>query len=212
MRWNLGVDALHHPLVQALHVFGCERWVESHQLVQDRAEGPDVTLQIVWFVLPNLRTCVVGSSSLCLEDACLRHLGNVQVSQLDHSLLGEKYVCTLDVSVDDLPIVECLQTLHHLVEDGPYILLLGKLAGLLSIVNLRLQIAIITVLHDNVETLGVLLVEGLVVACHIRVPDGRQNAHFVQGVLLLFGSELQHLHFLEGVGDPVTLAYYLEDI
>ena len=117
MARDLGVDALHHSLIEALHVLGREGRVERYQLVEDTAERPDVTLGVVGFVLPDLWRSVVRRASLGLENARLSHFGNVEVSQLNVALLCQEDVGALDVSVDDLLLMQRLQAQNHLVKD-----------------------------------------------------------------------------------------------
>jgi len=73
-----------------VHVCRSERRVEGAHLIEDTAYAPDVALRVVGPVFPDLGACVVGSSSLRLEHAPFGYLGDVQISQLDFSLLSEE--------------------------------------------------------------------------------------------------------------------------
>ena len=102
MAWNFRIDSFHNSVVESLHVFSCERRIQGNQLVKDTAEWPDIRFVIIRFVLPDLRTCIVGCSCLCLENASLGYFRHIQISKLDHPIFCEEDVGTLDISVDDL--------------------------------------------------------------------------------------------------------------
>ena len=108
MRRNLGIYTLHNSIVKPFHVLGGERRIERHQLIKDAAQGPNVTFEVVWLILPDLRTGIVGSTRLSLQDAHLSNLRHIQISQLDHPIFSQKHISTLNISMNNLLIVKSL--------------------------------------------------------------------------------------------------------
>ena len=149
MRRNLGINTLHNSIVKPFHVFCGEGRVERDQLVEDAAQGPNVTFEVVWLVLPDLRTGIVGSTRLSLQDAHFGDLRHIQISQLDHTIFSQKHISTLNISMNNLFIVKSLQTQNHLVEDGPNVFFLCETRGLFGVVYFGLEIAVVAVLHDD---------------------------------------------------------------
>ena len=82
--------------------------------------------------------------------------------------------------------MKTLKAQNHLVKDGPDIILLCELLCLFCLVYLALEITIITVLHDNTEGVGLLFEKGLFVTSNIGMPNGGQDSHFIQSILLFF--------------------------
>ena len=121
--------------------------------------------------MPDLGTSIIWRSSLGLKDSSLGNLGHIEVTKLDHSVLGQKYVRTFDITMNDLLFVETLEPQHHLIEDGPDIILFGKLLSLLGVINLALEITVVAILHDNAERVSILLEERLLVTGDVWVSD-----------------------------------------
>ena len=67
-------------MVETFHILGCKRRVECNELVKDTAQGPNITLVIVGFVLPHLGTGVVRSSCLCLKNSCFSNFAHIQIT------------------------------------------------------------------------------------------------------------------------------------
>ena len=118
-RWDLGIAALEDFLAQAVHILGLKGRGEGAQFVEHAAKTPYVAFNVVGFVLPDFGAGVVGSAGLGGEEASLGHLGHVHVAQLEQSALVHEQICTLNVSVDDVELVERLEPSHHLHEVVP---------------------------------------------------------------------------------------------
>ena len=86
--------------------------------------------------MPDLRTRIIRSARLSLQVSHLGYFTDVKISELSHPLFGQEDVRTLNVSVHDLMLVQFLQAQYHLVEYGPYVLFLHKLAIFLKLVYL----------------------------------------------------------------------------
>ena len=75
---------------------------------------------VIWLVLPDFWAGIVRCSCLCLKEASpLSDFADVEVTKLENARLGEEQVCTLDVSVDDLAVMQGLQPTEHLYEIRP---------------------------------------------------------------------------------------------
>jgi hypothetical protein len=83
-----------------------------------------------------------------------------------------------------------LQPDDHLIEYAPNLLLLHVLVPFFEVVNFGLQVAPVRELHHYAQCLCAFLKESLFVAYDIRVLNGCEDSHLVQGVLLLFLAEL----------------------
>lgn len=78
---NLRVLSLQHFLEQSIHVIGFERGLQGCDLIEHTTETPQIALAVIGLVLPDLRTSVVRSACLSVEQTLLGHLGNIQVSK-----------------------------------------------------------------------------------------------------------------------------------
>ena len=82
--WEL---AFQDPFKEAIHVICTERRHKSAHLVRDTAQRPDVRLQVVGLVLPDLGTGVVGSSRLRVQQSLLGDFGYVEIAKLRRLVL-----------------------------------------------------------------------------------------------------------------------------
>ena len=82
----------------------------------------------------------------------------------------------------DLDLVESHQSLEQLDQDPPDGFLLDELTLLPVAFNFRLQVSIVSELHDYAETLSLFLEEGFLVRNHILMPK-----HVINLLLILTG-------------------------
>lgn len=151
MRRNFWIDAFHDSLVESFHVLGCKWRIESYELVQYRSKRPYIRLVIVRFILPDFRTGIIRSPCLCFQNPGFRNFRYIQITEFNHSIFGQKHISTLDISMNNILVMQSFQTQNHLVKYGPNIRLLGKARSLFSIINFGLQVSIVTVLHDDTQ-------------------------------------------------------------
>ena len=96
--------------------------LESAELIQDAAQGPDVRLVCVWLVLAYLRGHVVRRA-LHREGViggALQHLRDTKVSKFDGIILGQEYILRFEISVKNLATMNILQRqakLHKPIHD-----------------------------------------------------------------------------------------------
>lgn len=65
--------------------------LERAHFVENAANGPDVTLQVVGFVLPDFRRRIVGSSGL-RDQETFGNFTDVEVSKLERPILIQEQV------------------------------------------------------------------------------------------------------------------------
>jgi hypothetical protein len=99
------VLATDHLSVETFHSGGAERRLLGNYFVQHATKRPNITSMIVGHVLPNFGTRVVWRTSLCSEHASFRNFGNIQITKLDFTALGDEQISALDVSMADFEIV-----------------------------------------------------------------------------------------------------------
>jgi hypothetical protein len=78
---------------------------QGASLVDDTSEGPDIRFVIVGFVLPDLRTSVVWSTSLCVNQPFLCEFGDIEVSQFDSLISEHEHVGAFQISMVNLAIM-----------------------------------------------------------------------------------------------------------
>ena len=88
--WQRLVQALGHLLSKSGHVGSPERRQQSGHLVQNATDGPNVALEVVRLVLPDLGTSVVRSASLSGQQTVLGLFRNVQVTDFHATILCQK--------------------------------------------------------------------------------------------------------------------------
>ena len=126
-------------------------------------------------------------------------------------ILVEEDISALHVSVEDLQLMEGLETTHHLNNDLPDMLLLDELLIVLAFTDSLKNVAIVSKLHHNAERVRGLIKESLTVGSDERILDTRQNTNLIQSVLLLSIGQVLNLDFLERVNLIVLQALDLVD-
>jgi len=208
--WDSRVLTLYALLVKASHVVCSEGRHQRAHLVEDAAQGPDVTLGVVGHVSPHLRTGIVGCTSLSVTQALLYYFRDVEVSQLGLHVLEQKDVRALHVTMQNPSLVESVEATDDLNEDVPDLLLLEVGLSLLIVTDLLKYVAVISILHDQAQSRTRFVNKGIFISNDVGVVNRGQNSHFVQRILLLFVREVQHLNFLKGVYLWVFLTLDLE--
>ena len=109
------VHAAHHFLSQGALVAGLERVLQRRQLVEQATQRPYVRFLVVRTAAPPLATCNTACQSV--YDAAFGDLGHTQVAYFDLSGCDQENVLSLDVTVQDIGVVQTLQTLANLDEE-----------------------------------------------------------------------------------------------
>ena len=73
-----------------------------------------------------------------------------------------------------------------LYEDIPDFLFFDVRLPLLIVADLLEDVAVVGILHDQAQTRGGLIDEGVPIGNHIRVVNRRQDPYFVQSIFFLF--------------------------
>ena len=91
---------------------------QSQHFVQYAAKRPDVGFLIVRLLLANFRRKVVGctNSGLSAIISVLQNSCNAEITNLDLAALGHENVLRLEISVQNLSVVDVLDCKSHLDE------------------------------------------------------------------------------------------------
>ena len=101
-----------------MQTWSVEGWLLSAHLVQYHSQRPDVALEVVGLGLHYLRGKVVGCADYSpgILDCILKNLCDSEVADLDDALLRQKDILALEVSVQDLAVVDVLEPQTNLGE------------------------------------------------------------------------------------------------
>mmetsp|Transcript_12784 Transcript_12784/g.35330 ORF Transcript_12784/g.35330 Transcript_12784/m.35330 type:complete len:269 (+) Transcript_12784:774-1580(+) len=197
--------------VQTLHVVCAKRWAQRQHLVEHATEGPHVALGVVRHVPPNLWRCIVGRSCLRHAQTTLRDLGDVEISKLRRGTLprsAEKDVRTLQVSVQDLELVQGLQPPTHSEQVAPDVSLPKVCTLLVTLRDELVEVSSVSILSNYTQAARVVVEESLLVVNHVFMPHGRKEPNLVQRIQFLLVRQRRQLHFLQGVESPVSEAQH----
>ena len=102
---------LHNLEDQPEQILGVESVLESAQLIQDAAQGPDVRLIGIRLVLAYFRRHVVRRALHCerVVAGALQHLGDTEVPKFDSIILGQEYILRFEIPVKNLATMNILQ-------------------------------------------------------------------------------------------------------
>ena len=87
--WNWLLLVLNDFENQAQKILGMERVFECAQLIKDAAQGPNVRLVSVWFVLTHLGRHIVWRTlhGHCTIMGSLKHFGDTKITHFDRIIL-----------------------------------------------------------------------------------------------------------------------------
>lgn len=97
--------------------------------------------------------------------------------------------------------MEGLESLCHMNENSPDLLLCECLVIFLVLDDLLVQVAIISVFHDHTSLIfdlpeAIVFDEGLLITDNVWVVNRGQDADFVESILLFFFGQSAQFHFL----------------
>jgi hypothetical protein len=145
-----GEMTLKDLLVEALHILCGEGRLECNHLVENAPERPNVRLDIVRLVAPDLGARIVGSASLgVVQSALVGNFRDIHVAELGSEVSIQEDVRALEIAMHYVEVMHCLEPAHHLNEYLPYLLLSEGTLVLLVVRDLLEEVAIVRVLHDN---------------------------------------------------------------
>ena len=136
-----------------LHILALEGRKQGCHLIQNAANGPDVTLKVIRHVSPHFRARIVRCACLCANKPFLDvdHLRDIKVSQFALVVLVDQNVRTLDVPVHDVQVMERLQARKRLDKHAPDLLLLKAGASPIVLVNHPQNVSLFSVLHNHAK-------------------------------------------------------------
>mmetsp|Transcript_77110 Transcript_77110/g.204722 ORF Transcript_77110/g.204722 Transcript_77110/m.204722 type:complete len:544 (+) Transcript_77110:443-2074(+) len=143
---------------QAIKALGIECPLPVHDLIENAAKRPNITLVAVRLVVDELGRHVERRANLRFRKVCcgVEHLGDPEVAQLQSKdvfspVTGEEYVLRLQVPVQDLLCVQSVQRQGDLHEPFQEVLLVGHLLGLLRRLQVGVDVPVLAVLHEDAQ-------------------------------------------------------------
>lgn len=129
------IVALADLCVRILQTLGLERWLANEQRVHDATDRPNVDLVAVALLVQNLRRDVVRRSAqrLLAFPFVLNFGGQPKVTDLDVQLVVQEQIAQLQISVDDVLIVQILDSRQHLVDVVPALVIGDDLTALVQL-------------------------------------------------------------------------------
>ena len=128
---------------------------ESNHFVQDASKRPNIRLLVVRFLLADLWRQVIRSSDSCLSAiiGVLQNTSNTKVTNLDRPILVHEDVLSLQISVQNFPVVNMLNSESHLnkpVEN--LVFTVTDFANFLLVGDLSVEVSSVCIVHDDAET------------------------------------------------------------
>jgi len=119
-----------------------------------------------------------------LQNSC-----DTKVTDLDGSILVHEDVLGLQISVQNFPVMDMLDSECHLNEPiKDLVFAITNFAYLLLVGNLCVKVTAISIVHDNAQTS--LVHKALFVSNNIRMTHRFQHVHFIDGVFSLLAVHL----------------------
>lgn len=109
------LEDLFGELMERLRV---EWWMKGAHFEEQDAEGPNVGFKAIWLILNDLRGEIVWRTNnrLCLRFGVAQDSCDTEISELDHVALRQENVLRLQISVQDLAIMDMLECKTNLCE------------------------------------------------------------------------------------------------
>lgn len=125
----------------------------------------------------------------------LQYSSNSKVANLDLIVLSHEDVLSLEISVQNFPVMNVLDGKSHLHKPVKQLLLWDQLLDFLLILNLLIHVAAICIVHDDAKKL--LIHKALSVCDDVRVAHGLENAYLIESVLFLLFLHIANIDNLE---------------
>lgn len=155
------IFALNNALVKFFHRLSPKWNFERSHLINQTAARPYIALGVVGFLFSNFRAGKIRCAGLSVKQALFCDFRYIHISYFDSVVFAEKHICRLQISVQNLNVVEDFDryksekqssefslTFQNLNCDVSYLLLVDVNPLLFMVVYLLEEIAPISVLHD----------------------------------------------------------------
>lgn len=151
--WHLGEYSFQDLFVKSLHVL-CLKWrLQGNHFVDNTAQTPYVTLDVVRFILPNFWWGVIRSSGLSVVEALLVcDLTDIHISQFGLHVVVQEDISTLQVPVHDLNFVHWVESSHNLNKDLPNLSFFDVGFVLFMVTDLLKDVSVVCQFHNNAKT------------------------------------------------------------
>ena len=133
-----------------------------------------------------------------LQNSC-----NSEISNFDLAALCHEDILSLQISVEDLPIVDVLDSQSHLykpVQD--LVLSVAHFAYFLLICNPCIQIVAVCIVHNDAQT--PLIHETFFVSDDVRMSHCFEHMHFIDGIFSLLAVHLRYINDFHDIGLSVS--------
>ena len=97
-------------------------------------------------------------------------------------ILGEEHIGTLNVSVEDIHLVQCFEPVQHLYGEFPYISFIDVFCSFLVGLDESAEVPAICEFRDEKEASSVLVVYCFFVGEDIGVSDAGEDADLIEAV------------------------------
>lgn len=138
----------HYVFVEVVHTAPREWRTQCSHLVDNTPQRPHIGFLVVGPILPNLRTGVIRSPCLSANKSIFIDLRNIHIADLVISSWN-KYIFTLQVSVQDGVIMKYFQAMKKMDKYFPYLKLGDEFFVLFSCIDGLAEVALVCQLHHD---------------------------------------------------------------
>lgn len=196
-RRKLPSNYLHCKHVDIATVEG--RFERAH-FVQKHSKRPHIALKVIWLVLDDLGTQVVwrAHNRHRLFNCAIKDFCNTKITQLHDTILHEKYVSGLEISMQNFPIMTVLHgeaNLSEPVEDG---VLREQIisTSFLCFFDFASEISSICIVHNNAQ-LSFLSFIDFPEMNDIGMVENLQNLRFLDSIFLFLLRHAGNINLLD---------------
>ena len=184
---------------------------ERAHFVKKHSKRPHVTLEVIRLVLDDLRTQVVwcAHNRHGLFNCAIKDFRNTEITKLHDTILHEKHILRLEISMQNFPIVTMLHgeaNLREPVEDG---VLREQITStdFLSFFDFGGKISSICIVHNNAE-LSFLSFIDFPEMNDIRMIENLQNLCFLDSIFLFLLRHAGNINLLDHCITAIALCLH----
>ena len=123
---HLLVFADHDLLEEFIGSVGSEGRPQHGHLIENATQRPDIAFVVIGLFVPDFRRGVIGSTGLGDGELVDEMFGDVEVSDFCDFIMKED-VGWFDISVDNISLVEFIQSFQYIIRDFPYLIFWNSL-------------------------------------------------------------------------------------
>ena len=147
---DFGQNAFENFLVEALHVFSLEWWLQSDHLIDDTTQTPHITFDIIRLIFPDFRGGVVRSPRLrIIEPISPSNFTHIHISKLSRHIIIQKNIRRFQVPMHNLDFVHRIQPSDCLDEYLPDLTFFDIRFVFFVLANLLKDVSVVGQFHDD---------------------------------------------------------------